>query len=500
MSAGDFPTRSRNEQAMRIEPNTPLQVELKSLFEAALAQTIAAIHAELQVGRTPRGRTNEPEIRITDNGMPSMSNGSAWEGKGPLQYADLLDQVVDSTNPHHKAKYPVGRFPAVDALLDFVRQHPDCSPAYDCDPALRDSSIDFLRMITEFQLTHATNRFFQRNGNRPFDARLQSSLLSPFWRGLFSERLDIAHIVPIALVTFDFDRAPLAPDAMIIRMSPALQRARWRVKAYGAAGHDSVVAAATHAFVLKGWTWPNAGWLEMSRNLAAHDSHLRDEFEKLFAALRLATGLETGFAQEVRLYRHWTHFGGDDTPEVNAAGARRYPEHFDNFGWVRTDLPTISRDMIATVPDLLAAVRRTKHDQFELALRRMNSAMIRSDLADAILDATIALEILLGDGESQSISYKLRMRAAALVKLSASAQPTTAPKVSEAIKKVYEARSRIVHGGRRKKGTPEEQRQADETARNDAIGALRTIIGLLLDHPRFLDPALIDTELLLGGI
>jgi hypothetical protein len=483
---------------MQDTPITSEQAEVARLFEAALVEVVAAIGHELDRGKVPSGRNNEPTIRIGDNGMPAMSNGSSWEHSGPPQYADLLDQAANPEQPHHKVKYSKGRFPSVDALADFIVAHPECTPAYDCDPKLREGSFGYLRMVVEFQLTHAANRFFQRHGHRPFDARLRQGLLRPFWRGLFSERVDIAHIVPIAMVKFDFDRVRLASDVMIIRMSDALQKARWRVKAYGAAGHDSVVSAATHAFVLKGWHWPNADWIAMSQNLAAPDPVLREQFELLFAALRLATGVETGFAQEVRLYRRWTHFDVDNGPEVNAAGARRYPEHFDNFGWVRTDLPLLSRRMMPSVAEHLAAIRRTQHDRLELALRRLNSAMIRSDLADAILDATIALEILLSDGDGQAIGYKLRMRAAALVRLSPLAASGTAAKVSEAIKEIYAARSRIVHGGRRGKGTKDEQRAADETARTDAIGALRTIIGLLLEHPRFLDPAVIDKELLLG--
>ncbi len=94
----------------------------------------------------------------------------------------------------------------------------------------------------------------------------------------------------------------------------------------------------------------------------------------------------------------------------------------------------------ATVLKRVAAI---EEERLTLALRRMNGAMIRSDVADTILDATIALEVLLSDGDSQAVGYKLRLRAGALVKL---IEPEGAVAVSAAIKQIYDARSRIVHG------------------------------------------------------
>jgi hypothetical protein len=50
--------------------------------------------------------------------------------------------------------------------------------------------------------------------------------------------------------------------------------------------------------------------------------------------------------------------------------------------------------------------------------------MTRDDAVDAILDATIGLEVLLGDQENQALSYKLRLRAGALARLSGTRKPS----------------------------------------------------------------------------
>lgn len=60
------------------------------------------------------------------------------------------------------------------------------------------------------------------------------------------------------------------------------------------------------------------------------------------------------------------------------------------------------------------------------------------------------------------------------------------------IKQVYEARSSIVHGGKKSSKGLDERDAADK-----AIGALRTIMKCLVAHPEFIDPLRIDAELLL---
>jgi hypothetical protein len=89
-----------------------------------------------------------------------------------------------------------------------------------------------------------------------------------------------------------------------------------------------------------------------------------------------------------------------------------------------------------------------REERVAIALKRLNSCMTRDDAVDAILDATIGLEVLLGDQENQALSYKLRLRAGALARLSGTRKPAD---VVASVKKIYEVRSAIVHGLKTKK-------------------------------------------------
>jgi hypothetical protein len=120
--------------------------------------------------------------------------------------------------------------------------------------------------------------------------------------------------------------------------------------------------------------------------------------------------------------------------------------------------------------------------------------------ADAILDGTIGLELVLGDDRNQSLSYKLRLRAAALAVLRADpAYP--AAEVASKVKRLYEARSAIVHGRRKKRSKkasePTDRSNAEE--RLVASDLLRFVLNVLLTNPEYQDPAKIDEGLLLRG-
>ncbi len=469
-----------------------LHRQLVEHFAAALDETVAAIRKELAEGKRPIGKGNEPRISYHDNGMPHLSDGSYFDHRGPLQYVDLLKRATDTTNPLFEPKFEQGRFSCVDALVDFIESNPNCAKSY--QQINNTPEVSLTRILVELQLVHALNRFFQRYGDIAFAIDKHKPLLDPIFRGFFNERLDVTTVIPIALVKFDFARIRLAQDAYIFRMSEDLQKKRWSVKAYGANGHDGVVSAATHAFAITGWSWLNQPWFQMVQNLGAYTPALRDKVEELFAALRLVTGVSTGYAQELRLARGWTHLHTDQPPEVHAAGARRYPEEFDNFAWLRDDIPTISGDHMREIALVLGKMRSIENDRLVLALRRMNGALIRGEVADAILDATIALEILLSDGDSQSISYKLQMRAAALANLDTKG---TGQAIRDDIKEIYDARSRIVHGGvrSRHKGA---KTNTDQEMRDLSVTTLRKIIRVVLNNPKYLDPKKIDADLLIS--
>lgn len=468
------------------------QRRLGELIAEAYDEVVSAILSKLGGGGKPSRVSRYPTYSLRDNGMPSLSDG-AWTGAGPLEYSSLLEPPYGDHEARQLGKFPPVRFPAVARLAAFSRECPEIARI----PAIGSDAEDPLVKVTiDLLLSRAADVHFLRFGETPATAATRTVVLKPLFKRMFDARLRLAVLAPIALARFDFDRVRLGPSAYIMRMSPDLQRARWEMKAYGANGHDQVLAAATHAFVLTGWDVPNGNWIELSQSLSDFNSEVRERIDVLFATLRLETGIETGYAQEVRLARGWRHLHNYGLPHVYAVGARRYPEVFDDYGWNRADLPLVGKAQMREVASLLETIENWTDERLALATRRLNTAMTRSDLADAILDATIALEVLLGDGDGQAISWKLRMRAAALAGIEGG--PAAAKAMSDAIAVIYTTRSAIVHGTRRRRGTVDARAERELAAKNQAINALRGVLKLLIRRPEFLDPRRIDSDLLMA--
>lgn len=468
----------RSKLAPRTLPTEASEAAL-AVYMAALNEVVSAVLVSLSTGKKAQN-AQEPSLSMASNGMPSMSDG--WLNRsGPPDYLTVLDPAYGDAAGIALGRYPAASFPAVQTLLDFTPNIPTFTEG---------PSTDISRSYVKLQLEAAVNAHLARDErNEPTDASARSALM-PALRGLFEPELDIALVAPIALVHFEFDTLRLLPDVLVMRMSAEMQKARWSAKAYGAKGHDSVLAASTHAFVVTGWTIKNLGFLGLANALSNPWDNSTAALERLFAATRLITGVDTGYAQEIRLARGWRGYGRSDKPEVFAAPARGYPEAFDDFGWVRDDLPRITRADMEAVGRLLTTLDTIPDPGLELALRRLNAATTRNNPADAILDAVIALEVLLGDKNNESISWKLRMRAAALVGIAG--ERAEMQSMHDDILTLYKERSSIVHGLSRKASAP-----TPEEVRHRAISALRRILRILVDHPKYLNPLTIDAELLL---
>jgi hypothetical protein len=260
-----------------------------------------------------------------------------------------------------------------------------------------------------------------------------------------------------------------------------------------------VVGAATHAFVSNGWSVEVDNIEEVRNSLKQSSSNVLDAIDSFFGALRVATGISTGYAQMLWVPRGWSLGYFCDLTPVYGTALRRYPNEYDNYGWTGLGA-RVTAEHLKEVRRMYRAVVGSESEGIRLALSRLNGCLTRTDAADAILDGTIGLELLLGDDQSQSLSYKLRLRAAALSMLHAD-PALPAAEVAAKVKRLYAARSAIVHGLRRKR-TKRASEPTDTSNTNERLLAsdlLRFVLNVLLTHPDYQVPANIDQGLLLRG-
>jgi hypothetical protein len=331
------------------------------------------------------------------------------------------------------------------------------------------------------------------------DGKRRDKVIQPLLSGTVTPSLDLSLVVPIAMTQFDVDHFPLSDTAYIARIPKKLQLARARMGTLGTGAEQMVVGAATHAFVSNGWTLDVENIDEVRPSLSQSSPNVVDAIDSFFGAFRVATSVSTGYAQFLWVPRKWAlNYFCDLTP-VYGTVLRQYPSHYDDYGWTRQGM-TVTKEQLNEVQRIYRSVIASNSEAIRLAMRRLNVCFTRTDAADAILDGTIGLELLLGDDQNQSLSYKLRLRAGALALL----QENPAYPVGEVVAKVkrlYGARSSIVHG-LRKKGPKAASGPLDTSHDEDraiASDLLCFVLDALLTHPEYQNPTKIDEDLLLRG-
>jgi len=285
----------------------------------------------------------------------------------------------------------------------------------------------------------------------------------------------------------------LAPGVRIERLSEGEQCARVPRSIWNAAASELVLTAATHAFVLDGYVFP--GPRRMSLPLSTLAYYPLELIELSFQALRIAAGVDTGYAQIVSRPIGWVwSYDADLPPIVAGAVARRYPPGFDDYGWLRTPVVVTGTEIHDTSETLLRL--DAAEPQLKLASRRFSSATLRTEEEDAVLDLCIAIEAAVGDRQRTEMTYKLSVRAAAL--LASDAALGGWEGVAQKIKRLYGWRSAIVHG-------EDVERQRTKFAEGAeypvtvAVLLVRGLLRRLLEAPELQRPERIDARLLGGA-
>ncbi|MCK9616198.1 MAG: HEPN domain-containing protein [Lentimicrobiaceae bacterium] len=264
-----------------------------------------------------------------------------------------------------------------------------------------------------------------------------------FYNSFNNEKIEINIIVPILFVDFDFESIQINDSISIERIDKQIQLARNTRKSYTSSAHETVIGAATHAFVLKGWFVDNISQHQLDWNMPdlKYFGKPIAIIERLFASLRLVSDIETGYCQVISEPINWQYRCKADLPQIFVASEKRYPDKFENYGWLNL-ISKVSKDELVKFKTVFEQLDSKQHT---LAIKRLNSASLRKNDEDSILDVTIALESLLTNDSTSEITYRLATRATQICKLSSFKDYSTS-QVFDFCKKIYKYRSAVVHG------------------------------------------------------
>ena len=461
------------------------------LFAAAFDELHGAVINQINVpGQYIRPHSDYPVKSLRDSGFPSFHESGFNGDHTPRDYVSTVRPrgllgILGALN------LPKIAFPRGAELASFLRSH-EIGKRLEM-AANWDGPVDNL-------VGDAVERYLHLYGLKsPVEIKRRDALIRPLVFGTVRRKLDLRLVVPIAMTHFETGHFPLTETTYIARIPNRLQLARARMSTLGSGAVRMVVGAATHAFVSTDWNLEVDSADHVQRSLSQSSSNVLNAIDTFFGALRVATGISTGYAQMVWVPKHWALEYFCELTPIYGATLRRYPSEYDNYGWAGQGA-AVTTENLKEVRRIYRAAVDSQSEAVRLALSRLNGCLTRTDPADAILDGTIGLELLLGDDQNQSLSYKLRLRAAALALLhNDPAHP--ASEVATEVKRLYEARSAIVHG-RKKKPSKRASEPTDTSYANERLVAsdlLRFVLNVLLTNPEYQDPKNIDEGILLRG-
>lgn len=469
---------------------------MRRLAESVAAAAMEAIafisNLQSQPFHTPPRVAKYPAVSTFDSGFPHIHT-EYNSAKAPVDYEAYLTGWRGGLLAIPLSAVPIEKVPGVEAVRDAFAALRACSP-YDFDNPIESDFEWDAKSLTQ----KVAARYLQSYGHGAVTKDNLMKVVWPFIEKFAGAPLAVHVAVPIVLTHFDLDYFSLDSRHKVIRIPDAYQKARSQLFSLGSGVESLVAGAATHAFLAKDWSFlptDDVGVSEVVHSFPVEASDLVDRF---FAALRLATGVNAGYAQVLYVHRRWALHPDWDLPSISGRHFRRYPSQFDNYGWTRTDLPTVKREDMVKVREYFVSLESDNNQKIKHALRRLGAAITRDDDDDAILDAAIGLELLLGDS-NEDLSYKLRIRAAALSKLTGGGYDPN--DLMSGIKALYDVRSKIVHQGVNPKTAVKAHQLSNDHAdpspeRQSAIRILRFVLDTLIRNPQFRDPKQIDISML----
>jgi hypothetical protein len=472
---------------------TPRDPLLFELFCDAIRTGLEYVRLA-ETGKTRIGaHLNWPELRWHENGLPWITHRSF---DTPKDYSNALNGLYsalyglgsDEKAPDFKKE------PAFIALTEYAKHQPRLR-GY-----LRfDGPHDFGATHLEIMIGYVLDRYIHINKSTELQCDKLMPIYLPIENYLIDVVLPINVIVPILFLKFELATFRINELISIEQMSDEMHLARGWQGSWGTPDNFLVASAATHAIFIQNQSLKNENWSIANGAIINPESYPLDDIDAFFAAIRIATGFATGYAQMLAFPIKWASTYVADLIPVEGPRLESYPPFF-KAGYWQQDVPTVSASDAEGIREVFKNLKRAfamKHAQkVRLAMHRLNLSSMRTTDEDGVIDSMIAMEALLSDG-TQEMTHKVAMRLAALYKI---VNPTRAERAFKEIKDIYTFRSKIVHGDANLKKHREINREGTRIpAINAAVEHLRTAFDVLMKHPALLDPKEIDRFLLTGN-
>ena len=438
-----------------------------------------------------------PEMSYFDSGMPRFSKSSIFDDKGPVNFSATLGEIIE---PEELASWCQFSKIAIEdeSLISYWETRDE--DENNGDPMHHSVMFDFYRKsFMHDPIKSLVDRYIHTTQSKQYNEKTFLPIYMEWENSIFQDKLFFNILVPILCQTFDFNEIQITPKISIIKMNDNQQLSRNTQSLFIPSVNNALIGAATHAFLLKGWSIRNKTLRNRQENLyeGSNYSNVINDIEQGFAALRIATGIETGYSQIVLQALGWGSSWMAYLPNTHVITVRAFPEKLEEYGWLRTP-QSIDKGHLGIMPKIIEEMQKESNKSLSLAIKRLNAAYLRKDKEDTILDISIALEALFSDDNKSEMTHKLSMRIATLNNIKPF-RNLSSQEVFELCKDIYAYRSAVVHGAKNAfKKSIVKINGAEANIIQVALDLLRHSIQVICTHPKLNKPKEIDKCLLSG--
>ena len=340
-----------------------------------------------------------------------------------------------------------------------------------------------------------------REDKDEFSIEYFKRIYQPIENSIFNKKLNIDIVIPILFLKFNFEKFEIDSNTYIEKMDNIMQLSRTRISNYAVPVNQTVIGSATHALVIKNYSLDNQSKWSLSKLLGEQYAYPTEIIDDFFNCFRISLGYETGYAQLISRPIDWCESYEAYLRPMYGTLIRAYPTKFDEYFWLNPDLPWVSELQIEQVGAMFRKIQSESNQKLKIANHRLKYCYLRDNEQDAIIDAMIALETLLSDGEKTELNHKLALRMAAILNLSE--EITQSPQeIFTTVKKIYDYRSAIVHGNPKADNKREIKLEGTTPtpAVEKAIEYLRLAITIIVENPQYLKASKIDEDLILKSL
>lgn len=311
-----------------------------------------------------------------------------------------------------------------------------------------------------------------------------------------SDKLKIDIYIPICLATFEDEIITLSNNIEITKIPEDVQKSRKHTCTYSSYFEDSVASCATHMIVIHDYYFDNKEWFSINSATTKYTSYPLNVIDNIMAIIRIVTGYSIGYQQILSKPISWIDSSFADL--IPLYGAKTHfvnPKEYEK-NWLSLPVEYINSQQIKEIKALYEVIstlnENSKNNKLFFAMNRLNRCLLRDKTDDAVIDATIGLEALLSGGTKGEITYTISNRIPVIfTQVDGSIYPIN--ECRTIMKKIYNYRSMIVHGGIIKdKDKKYAINNIDFPIEQVAVDFLRYTLLFIIKNINFLDASEFD--------